>query len=254
MPTTVPSPVPAAALELLLERGFDSTSVDELAAAAGVSRSTFFRRFGSKEDMVFSDQEDRIRAAAAALEAASGPQALVSAALAVFDHQTSNPQLSRLRHELLHRVPSLRDRELISTHRFERLFRTYLLSGAPSAQAVPDARRTHAVALAAAVVAVHNDHLRAWLRSPSTQVRPRLEAALWELLGRLDASATAGRAASDGGAVDGGGADGGAVDGTATEGTVTEGTAGTTVVVVTTAGQSPRSVAAAVERTLRERG
>ncbi|WP_421015579.1 helix-turn-helix domain-containing protein, partial [Glutamicibacter creatinolyticus] len=49
--------MPVAALELLIDQGFDATSVDELANAAGMSRSTFFRRFGSKENMVFADQE-----------------------------------------------------------------------------------------------------------------------------------------------------------------------------------------------------
>lgn len=227
MPTPAKHPVPAAALELLLERGFDATSVDELAAAAGVSRSTFFRRYGSKEDMVFSDQEDRIRAAEQALErgAGSGSDALVPAALAVLDHHTAHPRLSQLRHELLHRVPALRDRELISTHRFERLFRRYLLADASNQGPLPDARRTSAVALAAAVVAVHNDYLRAWLRSPSREVRPRLEAALRELVQRH-------RSSQDG-----------AADAT-----------GPTIVVVTAADQSPESVAAAVERTLRERG
>jgi AcrR family transcriptional regulator len=31
--------------------------VDELADAVGVSRSTFFRNYGSKDGMVFADQE-----------------------------------------------------------------------------------------------------------------------------------------------------------------------------------------------------
>lgn len=37
---------------LFLERGFDATTMDDVAAAAGVSRRTLFRYFGSKEEVV----------------------------------------------------------------------------------------------------------------------------------------------------------------------------------------------------------
>lgn len=37
---------------LFLDRGFDATTMDDVAAAAGVSRRTLFRYFGSKEEVV----------------------------------------------------------------------------------------------------------------------------------------------------------------------------------------------------------
>ncbi len=160
-----PGPAVAAAIELLVRNGYDTTSVDELAGAAGISRSTFFRKFGSKEDIVFADH-DRILAQVQEFLAgttADPLRAVVEAALLVFGHHVGNRKTSRARYELLHQVPALRDRELVMTHRYQRAFRNHLSSALPEGEN----RELTAVAFAASVVAVHNSVLREWLRAIS---------------------------------------------------------------------------------------
>lgn len=155
----------AAAIALLARQGYDATSVDDLADAAGMSRSTFFRKFGSKEDVVFADHERILRQVTDRLaETMQEPLAAIEdAALLVFNHHVRNRETSRARYELMQAVPALRDRELVTSHRYERAFLQHLLEKLPDAEH----REYKAVSFAAAVVAVHNAFLRRWLRTPA---------------------------------------------------------------------------------------
>lgn len=51
------SKITRAAAELLLLRGFDKTTVDEVAARAGVGKATVYRRWPSKEDLAVAAME-----------------------------------------------------------------------------------------------------------------------------------------------------------------------------------------------------
>ena len=45
------------AVSLFVEKGYDETTIDDLAAAAGMSKRTFFRYFASKEELVMGKYE-----------------------------------------------------------------------------------------------------------------------------------------------------------------------------------------------------
>jgi AcrR family transcriptional regulator len=113
------------ALQLLTDRDFESVTVDEIAAAAGVSRRSFFRYFASKEDVVlqYLDQmAERLRDAIAARPPAESPVAAVHAALrptVAAYAADANRTLAVVR--LLQRSPALRARELESRQRLREL-------------------------------------------------------------------------------------------------------------------------------------
>src|SRR3712207_5887926 len=52
----------AAAFDLFSSQGFDATTVDDIAQHARVGRTTFFRHFRTKEDVVFPDHPGLVAA------------------------------------------------------------------------------------------------------------------------------------------------------------------------------------------------
>ena len=153
----------AAAVGLFRDRGYDDTNVDDIAAAAGVGRRTFFRYFRSKEDAISPDHETALARIAEMFEAAHPDEPASSLVLrageTVFDLYTDDPALSVDRFSLTHEVTVLRDRESASVDHYRRLFTRYLrrrFAGEPDGD-------LRAAVTGSAVVAAHNLALRAWL-------------------------------------------------------------------------------------------
>ncbi|MDA8073573.1 MAG: mycofactocin system transcriptional regulator [Actinomycetota bacterium] len=110
-PATTRAALEAAALVLFTERGFDNTSVEEIAAAAGIARRTVFRYCGSKTDLVWGDFATGLDAMARQLDATDPDVAVTQAIrLAVVDFNRLPPEqvpLHRQRMTLILRVPTL---------------------------------------------------------------------------------------------------------------------------------------------------
>ncbi|WP_443077085.1 TetR family transcriptional regulator [Streptomyces sp. SP18CS02] len=160
----------AAAMELFATKGYEATTVDEIAAAAGVARRTFFRHFRSKEEAIFPDHDDTLVRAEAVLNAAPAHEhpldTVCRGIKEVMKMYAASPAVSVERYRLTREVPTLREREIASVARYERLFTRYLLGHF-------DERDHHdgnddpllAEVAASAVVTAHNHVLRRWLRA-----------------------------------------------------------------------------------------
>ena len=98
-------------LEIFSAQGFDVTSIDEIAAAAGIGRRTFFRYFKSKNDAVWGEFDTQLDAFARWFAGCPLEVPVVEAirggvvAFNSFDGQAAESLRSRMR--LILRAPSL---------------------------------------------------------------------------------------------------------------------------------------------------
>ena len=107
-----------AALDLFARQGFDATTVDQVAGAAGISAATFFRYFATKEDVLFSDEESSAAELVAAVRNRSDSASFSVRALAepvvAFAESIPGPTspYGRRLTELVMTTPSLASRSL----------------------------------------------------------------------------------------------------------------------------------------------
>jgi len=105
-----------AALELYSERGYEQTTIAEIAARAGVTQRTFFRHFGDKREVLFNVELRQQQALATALADVPGTVPPLTAVLRAFRSMApdleNNRPLVEARHRVIAATPALREREL----------------------------------------------------------------------------------------------------------------------------------------------
>lgn len=105
-----------AALELYAERGFEQTTVAEIAGRAGLTERTFFRHFADKREVLFRGDElsDGLVAALDATPGSMAPLDAVAAALeSLSDFFGGRREYARRRQAVIAANPGLQERELI---------------------------------------------------------------------------------------------------------------------------------------------
>src|SRR6185312_14740454 len=112
------------ALRLFTEQGFDNTTIEQIAAEAGVSKRTFFRYFGSKTSVLWSEfdhEVDVIRAALAGVPAGVPMMDAIRRAVVAANHYGPQdvPEL-RMRMNLIGTVPALQSSAAVHYDAWER--------------------------------------------------------------------------------------------------------------------------------------
>lgn len=167
----------AAAFELFEQQGYDATTVEAIAERAGVGRTTFFRAFGSKEDVIFPDHTDvlaRVRERLAGSSPADTPAAVTEAARLVLRRYLDEGDLARARYRLTRTIPALRSREIAHMQQYQQEFREFI-RGWTGEEPGADLR---AELMASSVVVAHNHVLRRWLRGLTDDPEQEFDAAM----------------------------------------------------------------------------
>jgi len=181
----------AAAYELFDERGYEHSTVDDIAERAGVGRTTFFRAFPSKDDVILPDHRAVLDAVKARLATSTQETAMVAVAEAArlaLLHYLHEGDLAVSRYRLTSSIPALRHREVASMEQYQRVFQEFIhgwMGGGPESG-------LRAELMATSVVRAHNYVLRRWLRGLTLQPEAEFDAAMAQVI-ELFAEAKANR-------------------------------------------------------------
>ena len=183
-PVTSRPEIEHIALELFTESGFDTTTVDDIAHAAGIGRRTFFRYYASKNEVpwgAFDEQLVRMRSTFAGLAPDLPVMAGVREAVLDFNDVTPEEQpWHRRRLRLILQTPTLQAYSTLRYASWRQVVAEYVAGrlGEPSTALVPQTvgHASLGVALAA------YEH---WLTAEGTELRDLLDDVFRALEGGL---------------------------------------------------------------------
>jgi len=153
-----------AALELYVQRGFEQTTVADIAGHAGLTERTFFRYFADKREVLFAGPENTQelveRTIMAAPKYATAVDMVAAAVEACAGPLTERPDLVRARQSVIAANASLQERDL---------FKLASLTGVTADALRKRGVSASAAALAAQVgVAVFKVAFEAWIADDSS--------------------------------------------------------------------------------------
>jgi TetR/AcrR family transcriptional regulator, regulator of mycofactocin system len=168
------------AFELFGRQGFDGTTVDDIAFAAGIGRRTFFRYFPSKNDVPWGNFDAELERMRVRLKQCPAGTALMDAIrVAIVDFNRIAPEqvpLHRRRMELILRTPALQAHSTLRYAAWRQVIAEFVGErlGQPPDALAP--RTIAYVALGAAVAAYEQ-----WLESENAELSELLDRSMREL-------------------------------------------------------------------------
>jgi AcrR family transcriptional regulator len=163
----------SAGMRLFAERGFDATTVDEVADAAGVSRRTLFRYFGSKGDIVMEWARGTTSVLTAAFRSRPPTEEPLSSLHAAFVAMCASiggsSEHIRSVIVMIEHSPSVRPYSLLKYARWENALAELL------AERRPELGAMRCALLARGGVAAFRTALEEWLRTEPETPDPRAE-------------------------------------------------------------------------------
>jgi AcrR family transcriptional regulator len=175
-----------AALRLFAERGFDNVTTDDIAAAVDVSKTTFYRYFDSKEDVLVGNASEGLDAIRAALADRPADEPILTtlrhAVAAVVTGSDVPVETKLARGRIMRSSPALVARNLEHQAACESVIAEFVGSRLPAGSS----RDLHARVVAATVIAATRAAMEHWL---ATDGRDDFAVLLDESLATLDRGA-----------------------------------------------------------------